>query len=122
MTRYLVTDDNIRCAIHEAIECQDKDPQGDNYVIASSADVVNHVLRIFDKVRVAKTIKTLIEVDEDDCHELSDEPRFSEQYIALAFLLGIITSSTLSDMINPRLVGEVAIKIATDLGLFTQED
>ena len=58
MTRYLVTDDNIRCAIHEAIECQDKDPQGDNYVIASSADVVNHVLRIFDKVRVAKSEQT----------------------------------------------------------------
>ena len=81
----------------------------------------NNIAQVLAK-EFASTIKTLIEVDEDDCHELSDEPRFSEQYIALAFLLGIITSSTLSDMINPKLVGEVAIKIATDLGLFTQED
>ena len=81
----------------------------------------NNIAQVLAK-EFASTIKTLIEVDEDDCHELSDEPRFSEQYIALAFLLGIITSSTLSDMINPKLVGEVAIKIGTQLGFFTEQE
>lgn len=70
----------------------------------------------------ASTIKTLIEVDEDDCHELSNEPRFNEQDIALAFLLGVIKSSTLSDITNPKLVGETAIKFSTQLGFFTEQE
>lgn len=69
----------------------------------------------------ASTIKILIEVDEDDYHELSDEPRFNEQDIATAFLIGVIKSSTLSDITNPKLVGEVGIKIGVKLGFFPGE-
>lgn len=54
MTKYLVTDIDIRSAINAAISEQDKDPQGDNYVIAYSMDVVNHVLRLLDKYKVAE--------------------------------------------------------------------
>lgn len=54
MTKYLVTDIDIRSAINDAISEQDKDPQGDNYVIAYSMDVVNHVLRLLDKYKVAE--------------------------------------------------------------------
>ena len=68
------------------------------------------------------TIKTLIEVDEDDYHELSNEPRFNEQDIAIAFLSGVIKSSTLSDITNPKLVREVGIKIGTQLGFFTGQE
>ena len=71
---------------------------------------------------LASTIKTLIEVDEDDYHELSDEPRFNEQDIAMAFLIGVIKSSTLSDITNPKLVREVGIKLATQLGFFTEQE
>jgi hypothetical protein len=58
MTRYLVTDDYIRCAIHEAIDSQDKDPQGNNYIIASSMDVVSLVLRLLDRYKVAESEQT----------------------------------------------------------------
>lgn len=54
MTRYFVTDIDIRSAINAAISEQDKDPQGDNYVIAYSMDVVNHVLRLLHKYKVAE--------------------------------------------------------------------
>lgn len=58
MTRYLVTDTDLRYAIDAAISEQDKDPQGDNYVIAYSMDVVNHVLRLLDKSKVAESEQT----------------------------------------------------------------
>ena len=58
MTRYLVTDTEIQYAINAAISEQDKDPQGDNYVIAYSMDVVNHVLRLLDKYKVAEAEPT----------------------------------------------------------------
>ena len=58
MTRYLVTETEIRYAINAAISEQDKDPQGDNYVIAYSMDVVNHVLRLLDKSKVAEPEQT----------------------------------------------------------------
>ena len=58
MTRYLVTDTDLRSAINAAISEQDKDPQGDNYVIAYSMDVVNHVLRLLDKSKVAESEQT----------------------------------------------------------------
>lgn len=68
------------------------------------------------------TIKTLIEVDEDDYHELSNKPRFNEQDIAIAFLSGVIKSSTLSDITNPKLIREVGIKIGTQLVFFTGQE
>ena len=58
MTSYLVTDTDLRSAINAAISEQDKDPQGDNYVIAYSMDVVNHVLRLLDKSKVAEAEPT----------------------------------------------------------------
>lgn len=58
MTRYLVTDTEIRDAIHEAIDSQEKDPKGNNYIIASFMDVVSHVLRLLDKYKVAESEQT----------------------------------------------------------------
>ena len=58
MTRYLVTDTEIQDAIHNAIKTQDKDPQGDNYVIESSMDVASDVLRQLDKYTVAEAEQT----------------------------------------------------------------
>ena len=58
MTRYLVTDIQIQDAIHEAIDSQDKDPKGDNYVIESSLDVVSHVLRLLDRYKVVESEQT----------------------------------------------------------------
>ena len=55
MTRYLVTDTEILYAIHEAIDSQDKDPQGNNYIIASLMDVVSHVLRLLDRHKVVES-------------------------------------------------------------------
>lgn len=55
MSRYLVTDIDIQDAIHEAIYSQDTDPQGNNYLIANSMDVVNHVLRLLDQYKVAES-------------------------------------------------------------------
>ena len=58
MTRYLVTDNEIQYAIHEAIKAQDKDPQGTNYVIESSIDVVSHALRLLDRYKVVESDQT----------------------------------------------------------------
>ena len=58
MPRYIVTDTEIQDAIHNAIKTQDKDPQGTNYVIESSMDVVNDVLRRLDKSKVAESEQT----------------------------------------------------------------
>ena len=58
MTRYLVTGTEIQYAIHKAIESQDKDPKGDNYVIERSMDVVSHVLRLLDRYKVAESDQT----------------------------------------------------------------
>lgn len=58
MTQYLVTDTDIRIAINAAIREQDKDPQGDNYIIENSMDVVNHVLRSLDLFKVAESKQT----------------------------------------------------------------
>lgn len=58
MTRYLVTDNEIKNVIHEAMRAQDKNPSGYDYVIKSSMDVVNHVLRLLDKYKVAESEQT----------------------------------------------------------------
>lgn len=52
MTRYLVTDTEIQCAIHEAIKTQDQDPKGNDYIIASTMDVASHVIRLLDRFKV----------------------------------------------------------------------
>lgn len=58
MTRYLVTDTELQCAIHEAIDSQDQDPKGNDYVIESTIDVINHVLRLLDRFKVADSEQT----------------------------------------------------------------
>ena len=55
MTRYLVTDTQLRSAINEAISEQDRDRQGPNYVIRTCGDVVSHVLRLLDRRKVAES-------------------------------------------------------------------
>ena len=69
MTRYLVTDIEIQDAIHEAIDSQDKDPQGNNYIIKSSMDVVSHVLRLLDRYKVVESEPTE-NTKQDSCREI----------------------------------------------------
>ena len=58
MTRYLVTDTDIEYAINDAIDAQNKDRQGNNYVISNSLDVVSHVLKLLNKSKVAESDQT----------------------------------------------------------------
>ena len=58
MTRYLVTDTDLRSAINAAISEQNKNPQDDNHVIAYSMNAVNHILHLSDKSKVAETKPT----------------------------------------------------------------
>lgn len=58
MTQYLVTGTDLRNAIKTALSEQDMDPQGDNYVIAYSLDIVNHVLRLLNRFKVAESEPT----------------------------------------------------------------
>ena len=69
MTRYIVTDTQIRDAIHEAIDSQDKDPKGNDYIIESSMDVVRHVLRLLDRYKVAESEQTE-NTKQDSCREI----------------------------------------------------
>lgn len=58
MTRYLVTDDELQDAIHEAIRTQDTNSEGYDYVITSSMNVVKDVLKRLDKFKVAEAEPT----------------------------------------------------------------
>ena len=58
MTRYLVDDISIQCAIHNAIKTQDTNPGGYDYVITSSMNVVKDVLKRLDKFKVAEEEQT----------------------------------------------------------------
>lgn len=58
MTRYLVTDTEIQCAIHKAIKTQDQDPKSNDYIIASTMDVASHVLRLLDRFKVDDSEQT----------------------------------------------------------------
>ena len=51
MTRYLVTGEQLRYAINEAIRSLDINPQDDNYIIKSTISVANNVL---DSLRVSR--------------------------------------------------------------------
>ena len=91
MTSYLVTDTDLRSAINAAISEQDKDPQGENYVIAYSMDVVNHVLRLLDRHRVAESEQTE-NSKQDSCREIDtiDYPVVDLGVIKAADLVDII--------------------------------
>lgn len=58
MTRYLVTDNEIQDAIHNAIKTQDTNPGGCDYVITSSMNVVEDVLKRLDRYKVAESEQT----------------------------------------------------------------
>ena len=58
MTRYLVTDNELQAAIHNAIKTQDTNPGGYDYVITSSMNVVKDVLKRLDKYKVAESEQT----------------------------------------------------------------
>ena len=58
MTRYLVTDTDLRDAIQEAMKTQDRNPGGLDYVITSSINVVKDVLKRLDRYKVAETEQT----------------------------------------------------------------
>ena len=58
MTRYLVTDNELQDAIHNAIKTQDTNPGGYDYVITSSMNVVKDVLKRLDKYKVAESDQT----------------------------------------------------------------
>ena len=58
MTRYLVTDEQLQAAIHNAIKTQDTNPGGYDYVITSSMNVVKDVLKRLDKFKVAESEQT----------------------------------------------------------------
>lgn len=73
MTRYLVTDTEIQYAIHDAITCQDKDPQGNNYIIASTLDVANHALRLLHTSNLDESEQT-----ENPKQDTSQETNTSE--------------------------------------------
>ena len=81
------------------------------------AGQVNYAQSVADEL--VSSIKKLIEVNENEFHELNDEKRFNETDIAMAFICGVIKASTLSDMTTPQFVGKVAINIGVKLGFFT---
>ena len=58
MTRYIVTDTEIQDAIHNAIKTQDRNPEGYDYVITNSMNVVEDVLKRLDKYKVAEPEQT----------------------------------------------------------------
>lgn len=94
MTRYLVTDTEIQNAIHEAIGSQDKDPQGSNYIIECTLDVVRHALRLLDRYKVAESEQTE-NSKQDSCREIdtSEYPFIRLEDIKAADLLDIICAA-----------------------------
>ena len=54
MTRYLVTDEQLRYAINSAISALDISPQDDNYIIKSTIRVANNVLDSLRASRIAE--------------------------------------------------------------------
>ena len=94
MTRYLVTDTYIQDAIHNAIKTQDTNPQGYDYVIASSMGVVKDVLKRLDKFKVAESEQT--ENSKEDVGreiDASEYPVIRLEDIKAADLLDIICAA-----------------------------
>lgn len=58
MTRYLVTDQQLRHAIHFAISAMDLDKQGKNYIIESTAKVSDEVLGLLTSSKTAESEQT----------------------------------------------------------------
>ena len=88
MTSYLVTDTDIEYAINDAIDAQNKDRQGNNYVISNSLDVVNHVLKLLDKSKVAEPEQT--ENSKQDARREIDTSEYPFIRLASNELVGMI--------------------------------
>lgn len=58
MTRYLVTDQQLRRAIHSAIRVLDLSKQDDNYTIESTAQVSYKVLELLASSKIAESEQT----------------------------------------------------------------
>lgn len=58
MTRYLVTDQQLRQAIHSAIRALDIDKQGEQYIIKSTAEVSYKVLELLDSSKTTESEQT----------------------------------------------------------------
>lgn len=58
MTRYLVTDQQLRHAIHFAISAVDIDKQGKNYIIESTVKVSDEVLGLLASSKLSESEQT----------------------------------------------------------------
>lgn len=58
MTRYLVTDRQLRNAIHSAISTRDIDKQDKNYIIESTAQVSDEVLELLTSSKTTEPEQT----------------------------------------------------------------
>lgn len=58
MTRYLVTDQQLRHAIHVAINAMDIDKQDKNYIIESTVKVSDEVLGLLTSSKTAESEQT----------------------------------------------------------------
>lgn len=58
MTRYLVTDQQLRQAIHSAIRALDLSKQDENYPIGSTAEVSYKVLELLDSSKTTESEQT----------------------------------------------------------------
>lgn len=58
MTRYLVTDQQLRYAIHLAISIQDIDKQDENYIIDSTVKVSDEVLGLLASSKTTESEQT----------------------------------------------------------------
>lgn len=94
MTRYLVTDDELQDAIHNAIKTQDRNPQGYDYVIASSMNVVKDVLKRLGKFKVAESKQTENSRQDGRCEsDTSEYPVIRLEAIQAADLVDIICNA-----------------------------
>lgn len=98
MTRYLVTDTEIQDAIYEAIDSQNKNPQGNNYIIASFMDVVKHVLRLLDRYKVVESEQTK-KPNQDNGHEI-DTSKYPFIRLEANELVGMICDAYLNGLSN----------------------
>ena len=94
MTRYLVTDTEIQDAIHEAIDSQDKDPKGNDYIIERYMDVGSHVLRLLDRHKVTES-EQIENTKQDAGREIdtSEYPVIRLEDIKLADLVDMICNA-----------------------------
>lgn len=58
MTRYLVTDQQLRNAIHSAIRALDLNKQGDNYTIESTGEVSYKALELLTSSKITESEQT----------------------------------------------------------------